>query len=426
MGRRRRQLDRHAARPAALRPARRHVSGGYPQGPVPQAHDEPGGAGIVTDSIQFHGTATRYKLAGATAVANLYQTPTKSTVNPAFTLRSIGPAGGEAAAFAFDLARSVVYTRQGKPNWAGQERDGIAPIRSDDLFFGAKAGNPQPDWIDLNKVAIPQADEQQRLLANLITRMALDVMPIPRFWYFPRDEEAVIVMTGDDHASGGTAGRFDSQAAQSPSGCSVADWECIRSTSYIYTNTPLTDAQAAAYDAEGFEVGLHVDTNCADWTPAQLESFFSTQLVAWQAKYASLPSPVSNRTHCISWSDWASHPKTELAHGIRFDTNYYYWPADWIQNRPGMFTGSGMPMRFADLDGAVIDVYQGTTQMTDESGQTYPFTVDALLDREPAPRATTARSSRTCTPTARRRRARRRSPPPLSRTVSRSCPRARC
>ena len=157
------------------------------------------------------------------------------------TLRSVGSAGGEAAAFAFDLARSVVYTRQGNPAWAGQERDGVAPIRPDDLFFGAKRGNPQPDWVDLNKVAIPQADEQQRLLANLITRMARDVMPMPRFWYFPRDEKAVIVMTGDDHASGGTAGRFDSQAAQSPAGCSVADWECIRSTSYIYTNTPLTE-----------------------------------------------------------------------------------------------------------------------------------------------------------------------------------------
>ena len=39
---------------------------------------------------------------------------------------------------------------------------------------------------------------------------------------------------------------------------------------------------------------------------------------------------------------------------------------------PGMFTGSGMPMRFADTDGTLIDVYQATTQMTDESGQTYP------------------------------------------------------
>ncbi len=40
-----------------------------------------------------------------------------------------------------------------------------------------------------------------------------------------------------------------------------------------------------------------------------------------------------------------------------------------------------MPMRFADLDGSMIDVYQATTQMTDESDQSYPFTIDTLLDR---------------------------------------------
>ena len=40
-----------------------------------------------------------------------------------------------------------------------------------------------------------------------------------------------------------------------------------------------------------------------------------------------------------------------------------------------------MPMRFANLDGSMIDVYQAVTQMTDESGQTYPFTIDTLLNR---------------------------------------------
>ena len=87
-----------------------------------------------------------------------------------------------------------------------------------------------------------------------------------------------------------------------------------------------------------------------------------------------MPSPTTNRTHCIAFSDWASQPKVELANGIRLDTNYYYWPGSWVQNRPGFMTGSGMPMRFADIDGALIDVYQAATQMTDESGQTYPFT----------------------------------------------------
>ncbi len=50
-----------------------------------------------------------------------------------------------------------------------------------------------------------------------------------------------------------------------------------------------------------------------------------------------------------------------------------------------MFTGSGMPMRFADLDGSMIDVYQATTQLTDESGQSEPFNIDSLLDNALGP-----------------------------------------
>ena len=37
------------------------------------------------------------------------------------------------------------------------------------MFYGAKPGDEQRDWVNLDKVEIPQADEQQRLLANLIT-----------------------------------------------------------------------------------------------------------------------------------------------------------------------------------------------------------------------------------------------------------------
>ena len=83
--------------------------------------------------------------------------------------------------------------------------------------------------------------------------------------------------------------------------------------------------------------------------------------------------------------DWATEPKVENSFGMRLDTNYYTFPAQWIQDRPGMFTGSGFPMRFADLDGTMIDTYQATTQMSDEAGQTYPATIDALLDRALGP-----------------------------------------
>lgn len=36
-------------------------------------------------------------------------------------------------------------------------------------------------------------------------------------------------------------------------------------------------------------------------------------------------------------------------------------------------------MRFADVDGTPINVYQLATQMTDESGQSYPLHIDTLL-----------------------------------------------
>jgi hypothetical protein len=340
------------------------------------------GAGITggTTTMQFHGTADRRSAPSATTVATLHPDAVGSpTSEAAVTLRSVGPAGGQAAAFMYDLARSVVYTRQGNPDAAGQELDGRdEAIRSDDLFF--------PDWLDFDKVAIPQADEQQRLLANLITQMNLDRAPLPRFWYLPRGEKAAVVMTGDDHGVGGTLGQFNGFEAASSPGCSVENWECIRSTSYVYSSTSISNDVAESYQAAGFEIALHLSTACANFTPSSLEDNWATQLPEFRSVWPSLAAPRTNRTHCIVWSDWAGEPKAELAHGVRFDTNYYYWPEEWVLDRPGMFTGSGFPMRFADTNGSLIDVYQAATQIPDESGISYDndemkVFIETLLDR---------------------------------------------
>ena len=312
------------------------------------------GAGIVGSTIQFHGVADRYSLNGAAAVASLYSDASTATTNPAVTLRSVGSSGGQAAAFTYDLARSVVLTRQGNPAWAGQERDGVVGVRPDDMFFGAKAGDVQPDWLDTSRIAVPQADEQQRLLVNLITQMERDKLPLPHFWYLPRGEKAVVVMSGDDHAVGGTASIFDRFMQQSPPGCVVSLWQCIRATSYIYPDSPLTNAQAASYVAAGFEVAVHPSMGCnaTPATPTQMAAMFDSQLAAFTAKYTSVPAQVTSRTHCVEWPDWASEPKIELARGIRLDGNYYHYPAGWIGAKPGFLTGGGFPMRFADSDGS--------------------------------------------------------------------------
>ena len=342
------------------------------------------GVGLVADTIQYHGDADRYALtagAGTQPVATIYSSATAATTFPAVTLRTVGSAGGQAAAFTYDLPRSVVLTRQGNLAWAGQERDGQNPIRSDDLFFGGSS----TDWVNLGKVAIPQADEQQRLLTNLIQVMNRDRKPLPRFWYFPRSLKAVVVGTGDDHGNGGTAGRFNQYLSNSPAGCSVADWTCPRFGSYVYPGTPLSDSSAAAYTSQGFEVGIHPSTNCGNYTASSIATTYSTQLAQWRSSYPSLSSPVTNRLHCIAWSDWTSQASVERANGMRLDTNYYYWPGSWVQNRPGFMTGSGMPMRFANQTGTMLDIYQATTQMTDESDQVYPFTPNTLLDNALGP-----------------------------------------
>ena len=66
------------------------------------------GSGIPATTLQFHGTAQLSTLAGAQSLATLYSNATTATGSPAVTLRSVGANGGQAAAFMYDLATSIV------------------------------------------------------------------------------------------------------------------------------------------------------------------------------------------------------------------------------------------------------------------------------------------------------------------------------
>jgi hypothetical protein len=239
------------------------------------------GVGIINQSIQYHGSADLITLNGASSLATLYSDASTATSYPAVTLNQVGSNGGTAVAFMYDLARSIVYTRQGNPAWAGDERDGITPIRSDDLFYGNKSGNAAPDWVDLTRVTIPQADEQQRLLVNIILTNNLHKKPLPRFWFLPKGLKAAIVMTGDDHANNGTTGRFNQYLSLSSSNtaAAIADWTAIRGTSYVYPGTPMNAAIANTFEGQGFEVGLHLLTNFDNWTPCSFQNFPSNQKI---------------------------------------------------------------------------------------------------------------------------------------------------
>jgi hypothetical protein len=90
---------------------------------------------------------------------------------------------------------------------------------------------------------------------------------------------------------------------------------------------------------------VHPTSDCANFTPSSLATNYTNDLAGFHSSWPSLSAPRTSRFHCIVWSDWASQPKTELANGIRLDTDYYYWPGSWVNDRPGFMTGSGMPMR---------------------------------------------------------------------------------
>ena len=105
---------------------------------------------ITSETMQFHGTADKYTLNKGRMVAALYSDAQFNTGCPAIVSNQYG--NGHAMAFLYNLPQSVVYTRQGNPQFAGLEEDGIVGLRGMDLF--AKG------WLNNSKNTLNQADEQ--------------------------------------------------------------------------------------------------------------------------------------------------------------------------------------------------------------------------------------------------------------------------
>ncbi len=318
--------------------------------------------GIASGPLQFHGDADlRAALPGTRAEGRLLDAERSEQDVPVLTVREgIGPGAGKAAALAFDLACSVILTRQGNPAQAGRTALDSVP-RSSELFAS---------FLDTQNFEIPQADEQQRLLVRLLHELSADRVPLPRLWYLPGGRKLAVVMTGDDHNSNGTAAFFDTlkSPTHSPAGCSAQNWSCARATSWVYSNVgALKNGTAAQLTTDGFEIGPHVamdrDGGCATWSSdSDLLARFTARRSEFQADYG-IPPSTTNRSHCFVFADWDSHPKVEAQLGIRLDENYTPYALPGTQNRLGRLNGSAMPMRFTDAQGAVLDIYQLVSDM---------------------------------------------------------------
>src|SRR5439155_1468762 len=87
--------------------------------------------------------------------------------------------------------------------------------------------------------------------------------------------KAAVIMTGDQHGCcAATRSRFQIYDAQSPPGCSVDDWECVRASSYLlYAGPDMADPEAQVWTSRGLELGEHVYTACLDWTGATIDCY---------------------------------------------------------------------------------------------------------------------------------------------------------
>ena len=253
--------------------------------------------------------------AGATAVATLYSGRRQiSTAFPAVTLARRTP----------ERVRQLgIYLRSGASSSIQTGESGVGsgkiematpPFRSNDtLLAGAASFDPQSDWVDSSKVAIPQADEQRGgFLANLILQMKeIAHKPLPRFWYFPSGFKAALVLTGDDHGSfsrgSATSQRFDGGLRQAlrdagqvrPIGHACGSGHKLSLPPNPWQATRLR-TRGGAYLSQGFEIAMRGDPvrRARTWTTSQLGYRYISLLSSFATQFPSLPAP--RRPECIA------------------------------------------------------------------------------------------------------------------------------
>ena len=314
------------------------------------------GKGLVSDTLQFHGESDRYEMKGADVVATLYKDAGTSAAQPAVVSHQFGK--GRAIAFTYNLPKSIVLTRQGNYRYAGLEKDGVKGIRATDMFTDG--------WVDGSRNALNQADEQMRLLSHVI--QSVSNKPLPRFWYFPGSNKSLILLTGDGEDS--PERDFDAQ---------LADIKSRGARMTLYLKSPYVPAaKVKRWLADGFEISGHVDDtqDAANPTYEAMNGKMKWTIQALKDTYGVEMRTVRN--HWIVWcgtnlegkQDFTAQAALDAKYGVGLDCNFYHWDEGAKQGHflgpIGNFTGSGLPMKFVNLQGEVLDVYQSVTQLPDE------------------------------------------------------------
>jgi hypothetical protein len=326
--------------------------------------NEAPGKGITSESLQFHGEADKYSLKGGKKIAALYKDAVTSTEYPAVVINNYGK--GQAMAFLYNLPESIVYTRQGNYRYASEEMDGITGIRAMDMFTNG--------WVDTSKNLLNQADEQMRLLSYGIEKMNSYIKPLPRFWYFPDTLKCLVTLNNDGEDS--KEDEFEPQFKD-------VDSMGAKMTLYVKEVNLISKRWTDTWSKKGFEISGHPDdTKQAinpDWRT--MDSVYKSLIDKLNREY-EITAMHTVTNHWFVWCgknadgtrNFAAQARIEENNGIGLDCNYAHYDNNSNQGHflgafgtnQGNYTGSGLVMKFADIDGHIINVYQQLNNLYDQ------------------------------------------------------------
>lgn len=320
--------------------------------------------GISTETLQFHGIADNYKLAGAQKIVDLFDKAHASIKWPAIVINRFGR--GQAIAFTYNLPKSIVYTRQGNPLFAGIEKDGIPGLRGMDLFTDG--------WVDTSKNTINQADEHMHLLSNCIKYLSSDKKPLPRFWYFPNSLKCIAVLDNDGEDS--NEKDFEPQFLD-------VDSLGAKMSLYIKDFDKVSKAWVDKWTDKGFEIAGHPDDTKEAEDPVwnHMDSVLHSLKTQIATNYGLSIRTVVN--HWFVWcgkdadgiQDFGAQARLEENNGIEMDANYAHYDMNSNQGRhflgssgiyQGNYIGSGLAMKYADSKGKTVNVYQRFNSVYDQ------------------------------------------------------------
>ncbi len=313
----------------------------------------------TTQPIQFHGSADIYQEDQKISVIAYVKEEKDAAANypGLFTLTS---GKGTACIFSFNLAESILLTRQGNPLWTNSKGDASGSLRANDLFY-RQSGEEM--WIDRDNSDLPQADFLQRFFVDQI--ISFSSFPLPRVWYFPGMQKSSFTIVADSDGTTPEQTRVETDLINSHDG------------SYsIYLINKTLDAM----DKDDYhylldnknEAAIHPDYSQAGDTKKPdkeiIKELYGEMISRYRKKFGT--TPFSLRNHSLFWSGWVDIPVLEEHYGISADVNYSY--PIWFGQKKygcsniGYLTGSGQPQRFCDEQGKLIDVFQVEQHLEDE------------------------------------------------------------